>query len=155
MKDADAPRHPPEKVVPGAAYRSLLQIAVLGSELAEYAAAAEIADALKALRPDLPQAAIVLAMNEFSAGRVDRGIADLEIVLDEFPDSQLARAMLAVCLKISERSGWQALFEAVIDDGRDEFAIGLACSFLGRADPTAAPGQPPVDALPPAHVMWA
>ncbi len=145
-----------DDVVPGVVYRTLLQFALLGTELGESAAAAEIATALSDLRPDLPQASIVLAMNDFCSGKMDRGIQALEATLEKFPDSQLAKAMLAVCWQVSGRSGWQPLLESVIEDGRDEYAIGLACAILGRTNEVAdsLEEEPRINEFP-VNAMWA
>lgn len=151
MKDSDSF----DQAVPGAVYRTLLQFALLGTEFGDVASAQQIAEVLRDLRPDLPQARIVLATNDFYAGQTDNGILELESTLDAFPDCQLAKAMLAVCLQIAGRSGWQQLLEAVIEDGRDETAIGLACAILGRTHELAESiDEQRVDTAP-ANAMWA
>ncbi len=144
------------QAVPGAVYRILLQVALLGTEIGEIAHATEIAETLQELRPDLPHASVVLAMNDFYAGKKDDGIRALESTLGRFPDSQLSKAMLAVCLQNVGRSGWQQMLESVIEDGRDEYAIGLACAILGRSNDS---GKAAVDSsgapFAPAHALWA
>lgn len=145
-----------DQAVPGAAYRILLQVALLGTEIGEIARAGEIAQTLQELRPDLPHASAVLAMNDFYAGRKAEGIRALEATIARFPDSQLSKAVLAVCLQIEGRSGWQQMLESVIDDGRDEYAIGLACAILGRANDCGKAAADPSSAFPaPAHALWA
>ena len=137
--------------LPATTYRTLLQFALLGSELGESDAADEIAVSLQALRPDLPHACIVLAMNKFSKGRQDDAVRELEESVKKFPDNQLGKAMLAVCLQNSNRTGWQHLLESVIDDGKDPHAMGLAVTLLGRSQtgstlstPSNTPGEAPV-----------
>lgn len=146
---------PQVETVPGSVYRVLLQFALLGTEIGKVSLAMDIAETLNDLCPDLPHAAIVLAMNEFASGRQDAGIRSLEQTLKRFPDSQLGKAMLAVCLQNSGRAGWQDLLESVIDDGRDEHAIGLACALLGRENQSnAAAGVSPL--MPaPSSALWA
>lgn len=146
-----------ELVVPGEAYRVLLYAAMLGTELGETTLAADIAQTLSELRPDLPHAEIVLSVNEFSAGLHDPAMCRLQEVLEKFPDSQLGRAMLGTFMKTTGRVGWQALMESVIDDGRDECAMGLACAMLGRvnAGEPATQGYANSFSAPPAHAMWA
>jgi predicted Zn-dependent protease len=149
---------PFDLVVPGEAYRVLLYAAMLGTELGEASLASDIAQALIELRPDLPHAEIVLAMNEFSAGHYDQAMGRLEEVLEKFPNSQLGRAMLGTFMKTTGRVGWEALMEAVIDDGRDECAVGLACAMLGRTnagEPATQDYANTFSAPPPAHAMWA
>ncbi len=145
----------PDTLVPGAAYRSLLQIALFGTELGETGRAIEIAEALAELRADLPHASIVLAMSEFSAGRRDAGVYRLQDTLVTFKDSQLAKAMLAVCLQNTGRPGWQPLLESVIEDGRDEYAVGLASALLGREVDAADPARADATAAAPGMAMWA
>jgi len=143
-------------LVSGAHYRLFLKIAMLGTELREFACAEQIAQTMLELRPDLPHASISLGMNDFAAGRRNEGIRTLEATVERFPSSQLAKATLGVCLLDADRSGWQQLLQSVIDDGRDEYAIGLACVVLGRPngyiDPTPSPE--PVPSVP-GHAMWA
>lgn len=143
------------QAVPGAVYRILLQVALLGTELGETARATEIAETLEELRPDLPHASVVLAMNDFYAGKKDEGIRALDFTLARFPDSQLAKAMLAVCLQNAGRSGWQQMLESVIEDGRDGYAIGLACAILGRTNAPGSAAQPAPAATTPTHALWA
>ena len=141
------------ETVPGSVYRVLLQFALLGTEIGKVSLAMDIAKTLSELAPNLPHAPIVLAMNEFAAGRQDAGIRSLEQILKKFPESQLGKAMLAVCLQNTGRAGWQELLESVIDDGRDEHAIGLACALLGREHQSAASISPPMSVQSTA--MWA
>ena len=141
------------ETVPGSVYRVLLQFALLGTEIGKVSLAMEIAETLSELCPNLPHASIVWAMNEFAAGRQDAGIRSLEQTLKKFPESQLGKAMLAVCLQNTGRAGWQELLESVIDDGRDEHAIGLACGLLGREHQSAASIPSPMSV--PSTALWA
>lgn len=144
-------------VVPSEAYRVLLYIAMLGAEIGETSLAGDIAQTLVDLRPDLPHAAIVLAVNEFSAGQHDHAMSRLEDVMGNFPDSQLARAMLGTFMQISDRVGWQAMLESVIEDGSDQCAVSLACSILGRPHPGAhtEEGQINSSSVSPVNAFWA
>lgn len=151
----DDERDSGEHLLQGSDYRLFMKVALLGTELGQYACAAELAQLMQALRPDLPHASISLGMNDFSAGRKDEGVRTLEAAVERFPSSQLAKATLGVCLLDVGRSGWQPLLESVIEDGRDEYAIGLACAVLGRR-----PSHPPqglatdLNAGAVAPVMW-
>ena len=144
--------NPRVETVPGSVYRTLLQFALLGTELGKVSLSTDIAEALIELCPNLPHASIVLAMNEFTLGQQDTGIRSLEQTLKKFPDSQLGKAMLAACLQITGRAGWQELLESVINDGRDEHAIGLACALLGR-EHQAESGSLPVMSVP-STAIW-
>ena len=140
-------------------YRLLLQIALLGAEVRDFDTATEIAVAVRNSHPDLPHARAVLAMICLSSGQKDEAFRELEAALELFPDFQLGKALLGVSMKAVGRSGWQALLEDVIEDGRDEFAVGMACEILGRPRAVAAGAsigsapQPP-DAAP-GHIVWA
>ena len=151
-----------DSLLSGDIYRLLLQIALLGAEVGEARAAIEVAEALQKVRPDLPQARAVQAMGYVNLGQRDVAVRELEATLECFPGFQLGKALLGVCMKLSGRSGWQAHLEAVIEDGRDQFAVGMACEGMGRThassstDVGAASGETP--ALPDCgsgHVVWA
>ena len=144
-------------VVSGGAYRVLLQIALLGIEVGEAPSAVLISQSLAELRPDLPHAEIVISMHEFSSGKREPGIQRLQEILFKFPDSQLGKAMLAVCLEIVGRPGWQNLMESVIQDGSDEYAVGLACAILGRSPPESSAAKnsgSPDDGNIPVNAVW-
>jgi len=144
---------PQVETVPGSVYRVLLQFALLGTEIGKVSLAMDIAETLSELCPNLPHASIVLAMNEFAVGRQDAGIRSLEQTLKKFPNSQLGKAMLAVCLENTGRAGWRELLESVIDDGRDEHAIGLACALLGRENQSTSDMPQPMSV--PSSALWA
>lgn len=140
-------------------YRLLLQIALLGAEVRDFDAATKIAEGVRNAQPDLPHSRAVLAMIHLSVGQKDEAVRELETALELFPNFQLGKALLGVAMKAGGRSGWQSLLEDVIEDGRDEFAVGMACEILGRPKDMAggasigsAP-KPPDSA--PGHVVWA
>ncbi|MES2888931.1 MAG: HrpB1 family type III secretion system apparatus protein [Pseudomonadota bacterium] len=122
----------PDAVIGGDVYRVLLQIALLGAELGDAQATVQIAEVLEQARPDLPQACAVRAMGYLNLGRRDEAVRELESTLERFPDFQLGKALLGVCMRIGGRTGWQHYLDSVIDDGRDEFAVGMACEIMGR-----------------------
>jgi hypothetical protein len=148
----------PQASLSGEAYRLLLQVSLIGTELQEYSLAGGVAQTLAELRSDLPHAGVVLAMNDLAAGGGDQCVTRLEETLEKFPDSQLCRAMLGVSLQILGRSGWRGLLESVIEDGRDETAVALACSILGYTNagvPAAAEDGCAATLAPaPANAMW-
>lgn len=152
-----------DPLISGNLYRLLLQIALLGAEVGEAQAAIQVADALHEVRPDLPQARAVRAMGHVNLGQRDVAVRELEATLEHFPDFQLGKALLGVCMKLSGRSGWQSHLESVIDDGRDEFAVGMACEVMGRAREASSAhvgaGSSETQQAPPdfgsAHVVWA
>ncbi len=137
--------------ISGDTYRTLLLVALLGVDVGEKRLAEEIVEGLIELRPDLPHAQVSLAIAKVRAGFTEDGVSHLERTLGQFPDNQMCKAMLGVFMRSLGRPGWQALLEAVIEDGRDECAIEFACTALGR--------QKAVDEItPPAegtHTVWA
>jgi len=141
--------------VPGGVYRLLMGIALLGSELGLSALATDMAAKLAELRPDLPHARSVLGIGRFQAGDHEGGLRILEEAAAEFPDHQMGKALLAVCMAEMGRSGWQQMFEAVIDDGRDENAVGLACAVLGRDNEAADEALQVFRVGLPANAVWA
>jgi hypothetical protein len=139
-------------------YRLLLQIALLGAEVRDFDSATQIAEAVRNAHPDLPHSRAVLAMIRLAAGQKDEAVRELETALELFPDFQLGKALLGVSMKAGGRSGWQSLLEDVIEDGRDEFAVGMASEILGRprnvaGDSIGSAPQPPDSA--PGHIVWA
>lgn len=143
-----------DPVVPGGTYRMLMSIALLGTELGAFAAATDIATVLKELRPDLPHASTVLGVSAFSQGKFESGLRLLEEAVQAFPDFQMGKAMVAVCMDQLNKPGWRDILESVIDDGRDENAVGLACVLLQRHPPNAASEEIMPVGLP-ANAMWA
>ena len=144
----------PQVTVTEDAYRALLQAAMVGTQMGETSWAIDIAEALAELRPDLAHAQIVVAMSDYCAGRKDDAIHRLGNLAQAFPDDQLSKAMLAMCMQNTGRPGWQALLESVIDDGRDEHAVGMACALLGRANEAPNASVPVIQETTLAHAMW-
>ena len=148
-----------ESPVTSEMYRLLLQIALLGAEVRDFDSATLIADGVRNTHPDLPHSRAVLGMIRLSAGQKDEAVREFETALELFPDYQLGKALLGVAMKATGRSGWQSLLEDVMEDGRDEFAVGMASEILGRPKDAAAGAsigsapQPPDS--PPGHIVWA
>lgn len=146
-----------EPLLHGDIYRLLLQIALLGAEVGDAAATLQIAEVLQHARPDLPHARAVLAMGHLNQGHRDEAVRELESTLQAFPDFQLGKALLGVCMKVGGHTGWQHHLDAVIDDGRDEFAVGMACEVLGRPNPASEEARSEAWLSQPSttHVVWA
>jgi hypothetical protein len=139
-KSQESTSNQPDKgaILPLAAYRELVNIALLAVELGRSKLACRMAGNLQMLRPDLPHAQSVEAVADYMAGRQQDGVLKLEHVIRDFPDYQLGKALLAVGMREVGQGGWQSLLESVIEDGRDEHAIGLACDLLGQDVPLIA-----------------
>lgn len=68
------------------------------------------------------------------------GLQRLRKAVEDFPDYQMGIVLLAMSMKTEKVGGWQAMLEGVIEDGRDEYAIALACNALGREVPEGVVG---------------
>lgn len=139
-------------------YRTLIGAALVAIELGETHIAARMVKNLAFLRPDLPQSSSVGMMCDFFQGEPALGMARLRKTLEEFPDYQMGIALLASSMKAQDIGGWQAMLEGVIEDGRDEYAIGLACELLGRSKPLGdSDGAAPAVGTqsPIAGALWA
>jgi hypothetical protein len=151
-----------DPLISGDLYRLLLQVALLGIEIREARAAMQMVEPLISIRPDVPHAHAVHAVCCLSLGQRDDAIRELESTLEHFPGFPLGETLLGVCMKLSGRSGWQSHLEAVIDAGRDEFAIAIACRTMGRTPEAGlvhvGAGSSETQAPPDfgsGHVMWA
>jgi Bacterial type III secretion protein (HrpB1_HrpK) len=138
-------------------YRHLLGVGLIAVELMQFEAADRIFKALLCLRPDLPHAHCLGFIAECATGSGDQAIARMNKVLVDFPDFQMGTALLGTYMKNLGMSGWQSMLEAVINDGRDEIAIALACLGLGRSQPDDTlekDTKSPAEQMP-AGAMWA
>jgi len=121
--------------------RLLLQIGVMSGRLERYEEAEKIIRAVKAFRTDLPHPSSSLATVLLFQDRFEEAARELEASLREFPNHQLGRALLALMYRELGRPGWRHLAEQVIDDGREEAAIGLARFTLGIEARDSVPPQ--------------
>lgn len=112
--------------------RALLEVAIMCTQLQRYDQAIAISRALVRFRPELPQPRALVAVAHFArAGGEKDAQRELEDMLKDFPDSQLAKAFLgAVCKQAAQPRG-DALLKQVIEDGSDEWATRFACDALG------------------------
>jgi hypothetical protein len=106
--------------------RQLLQVGVMSGRLGRHAEAERIIRAVKAFRSDLPHPGSALATVYLFQRRFQEAARELEAVLAAFPNHQLGRALLGLMYRELGRPGWRHLAEQVIEDGRDEAAMGLA-----------------------------
>lgn len=144
----------PTPLLQGELYRLFMNIVLLGFELGKAHEPLKVLDMLVELRPDLPHAASARGMCIYGMGRREEGLWLLQEAAESNADYQMGKALLATCMAEESVAGWEGILEAIIEDGRDEHAIGLAHALLGRTDgsATAAPATP---AHRPAHAMWA
>ncbi len=139
------------------AYRNLLGAGLIAVELQQFGAAERMCKALLCLRPDLPQAHCIGFFVECVTDLGDRAMERMKKVLADFPDFQLGIALLGTYMKKTNMSGWQSMLESVIQDGRDDIAIGLACHGLDRTQPETASAKDTDSATAqmPVGAMWA
>jgi predicted Zn-dependent protease len=113
--------------------RLLLQIGLIRARQGGYDEAQRIIRAVKAFRADLPHPGVTLGLTLLYQGRMQEAQQELIDVLAAFPSHQLARALLGLVYRESGRGDWQSTLREVIEDGRDEWAVGLARACLKNA----------------------
>jgi tetratricopeptide (TPR) repeat protein len=125
--------------------RLLLQIGVMCAQQGKLEEAVRIIRSVKAFRPDLPHPGTSLALTLLYQGRLQEAQRELEGVLATFPAHQLAKALLGLVHREAGRGDWQRVLQEVIDDGRDEWAIGLARACLAGDSPPQVSASPVAD----------
>ena len=121
--------------------RLLLDVGLMCAWLGKRERSAEIIDAVRVFRDDVPHPGAVAASALIFQGRFHEAIDELEGALSRFADYQLGKAMLALAYREVGHPAWRGLCRQVIDDGRDEWAINLAHETLGAGAPAALPTQ--------------
>lgn len=96
------------------------------------------ADLVK-LRTDIPQLAIYQAMALLQCGNVAEAEAVLGVLRQRFPDSQMAKAVFAVCLMLRDDADGARLLEEVLADGSEHDAVEWARLFIEQARRRAQP----------------
>ncbi len=125
--------------------RLLLEIGVMAVWIKRVQEGEIIIEHVKAFRDDVPQPSTAKAAGLIYQNRMEDAIDELNSCLKRFPNHQVAKCLLAVAHADTGRHGWQELCKQVIEDDRDEWAIGLARETLGYdylAKPTARPPVP-------------
>ena len=122
--------------------RLLLQIGLIRARAGGYDEALRIIRAVKAFRADLPHPGVALGLTLLYQGRMQDAQQELTAVLAAFPSHQLARALLGLVYRESGRGDWQSTLREVIEDGRDEWAVGLARACLKNAAAAATSDIP-------------
>lgn len=114
--------------------RILLEIGIMCAQRLRHDQAIAIGRALARFRPELEQPRALVAVAHFARADGEQDAKrELETMLKDFPDSQLAKAFLgAVCKQAGQPRG-DALLKQVIEDGSDEWAVQFACGALGYA----------------------
>jgi tetratricopeptide (TPR) repeat protein len=108
----------------------LTEVGFLASECGLHDAAQAIFADLIKIKPGNPSPLIGAAMVQARSGGVEQAIEQLQHVVDRYPDSEMAKAMLGTYLVHATRKGALALFEDVLGTGRDSAAVNVArCCF--------------------------
>jgi hypothetical protein len=111
--------------------RLMLLIGLMCERLQRFEESEQILGAMKAYRDDLPHPATFLGLCYISQGRVREALEELEAVRTAYPEFEMSKVLLGIAHRDAGRPGWQPLLREVIENGRDEFAVGLAQDTLG------------------------
>lgn len=125
----------------------LAETGFLATEFGLHEQAERIFTALEKLRAGKPSPLIALAMVQARRGRMQPAIASLRETIEQFPESELARAILGTMLvHIGDLEG-RDLLEGVISRDSDADAVSVAVSCLEQAAKPAAPPSTPAGAV--------
>jgi len=111
--------------------RLLLESGVMASYEGLFAEGEAIVRGVQSFRDDVPQPGVCLVAAFYFQRRYDDGIAETKILLKKFPNCQMAKALMALCMFSAGYRNWEKLLKEVVDDGRDEWAINMALTALG------------------------
>jgi len=124
--------------------RLLLQIGLMRARQGHFDDALRIIRSVKDFRDDVPHPASALGLTYLYQGKLKDAQQELLAVLGAFPAHQIARALLGLVYREAGRTDWQRPLQEVIEDGSDEWAVGLARTWLGSEAPEreqVPPGQ--------------
>ena len=85
------------------------------------------------LRPGKPSPRIALAMVEARRGQMQSAIGQLRQIIEEYPDLELARAVLGTMLLHIGEPGALQFLEDIVARGGDPGAISVAASCIEQA----------------------
>lgn len=108
----------------------LAEVGFLATEFGMHQQAERIFQCFAQLKPGKPSPHIALALMQAHRGRMPEAIAAIRDVIEHYPDSELARAVLGTMLiHIKDPAGYE-LLEDVIARGNDHGAVSVATSYL-------------------------
>jgi hypothetical protein len=132
-------RRPPDPVL----LERLAETGFLATEFGLHEQAECIFQCLAKLKPGKPSPPIALAMVQARRGRIAQGITALREVIEQHPDSELARAVLgSMLVHIGDGEGHE-LLEDVIARGVDSAAVSVATAYIDQARAQAPPPKAP------------
>jgi len=114
--------------------RRLAEVGFLASECGLAEEAEEIFSHLVTAREGSKEPArIALAIAYAKCGRMARAVEELRDIVEVFPESSFAKALLGELLVITEAEGALALLESVLEADDDPVAVGLASDCVELA----------------------
>ncbi len=128
----------------------LAETGFLATEFGLHEQAESIFESLARLKRGKPSPRIALAMVQARRGRMTEAIDALRNVIEQHPDSELARAVLgSMLIHIGESEG-RELLNGVVARGADSDAVNVAVSCIDQARAQ----QLPVEPEPPSSVEY-
>ncbi len=121
------------------AWQRLIEAGFLACDAGLHSMATALFAELVKLRTDIPQLGIYQAMACLQCGEVERAEALLSDLRQRFPDSQMAKAVFAVCRVLREQADGLRLLEEVLADGSEQDAVDWARLFVEQARRCARP----------------
>jgi hypothetical protein len=110
--------------------RLLMRTGMLCSETERHDEADSLYRAVARCAPGIPHPIVCLAMGLMYRGKAFEAVVELQQTIAEFPDSQIAKALLGMALRECGQPQWEDVLLSVLEDDRDEWAVSLASSVL-------------------------
>lgn len=111
----------------------LAETGFLATEFGLHQQAELIFRCLIRLRPGKPSPRIALAMLEARCGQIHKAIGQMREITEEYPEMDLARAVLGSMLLHAGEPGARQLLEDLVANSDDEGAISVATTYLEHA----------------------
>lgn len=138
---------PPVASLSPEAWQRFIEAGFLACDAGLHTMATALFAELVKLRTDVPQLGIYQAMACLQCGELERAEAVLTDLRQRFPDSQMAKAVLAVCGVWRERADALHLLEEVLADGSEPDAVEWALLFVEQARRHVRPATKPALSL--------
>jgi predicted Zn-dependent protease len=117
----------------------LAEVGFLASEFGMHETAQRLFESLSRLRRNNPSPLVALAMVRARAGSLSEAMEQLRALIAQYPDCDLAKAMLGTMLVHGREPGALALFEQVIATDADPAAVSVSQSWIELAREYEAP----------------
>ena len=126
-------------------FERLAETGHLASECGLHEEAERIFCHLVSARPGNPSPLIALAIVRSCAGRTEQAIDNMREVVEDHPDSEMAKAVLGMFLSQTRQPGADGLFGELLANGKDPAAIQVA--RLCMKDEVPVPTAPASESL--------